>query len=91
MGSRSQVLGAKRIVNSSSLLATVGFIELITLEEMTMNKHTYHIVDADGYILLTVESQYTARDFDAEAKISISPLLPVIANQYGLDAVYYTK
>ena len=56
-----------------------------------MNKHTYYIVDADGYILLTVESQNTARDFDAEAKISISPLLPVIANQYGLDAVYYTK
>lgn len=56
-----------------------------------MNKHTYYIVDADGYILLTVESQYTARDFDTEAKISISPLLPVIANQYGLDAVYYTN
>ena len=56
-----------------------------------MNKHTYYIVDADGYILLTVESQYTNRDFDAEAKISISPLLPVIANQYGLDYVYYTN
>ena len=56
-----------------------------------MNKHTYYIVDADGYILLTVESQYTNRDFDAEAKISISPLLPIIANQYGLDYVYYTN
>ena len=56
-----------------------------------MTKHTYYIVDNDGYILLTVESQNTMLDFDAEAKISISPLLPVIANQYGLDAVYYTK
>jgi len=56
-----------------------------------MTKHTYYIVDADGYILLTVVSQNTNLDFDAEAKISISPLLPVIANQYGLDAVYYTK
>ena len=56
-----------------------------------MTKHTYYIVDADGYILLTVESQHTSRDFDTEAKISISPLLPIIANQYGLDAVYYTK
>ena len=56
-----------------------------------MTKHTYYIVDADGYILLTVESQYTTRDFDTEAKISISPLLPVIAKQYGLDYVYYTN
>ncbi len=69
----------------------MGFIGLITLRGNKMNKHTYYIVDADGYILLTVESQNTARDFDTEAKISISPLLPVIANQYGLDAVYYTK
>ena len=56
-----------------------------------MTKHKYFIVDNDGYILLTIESQNTTRDFDAEAKIAISPLLPVIANQYGLDAVYYTK
>ena len=69
----------------------MGFIGLITLRGNKMTKHTYYIVDAEGYILLTVESQNTARDFDTEAKISISPLLPVIANQYGLDAVYYTK
>jgi hypothetical protein len=56
-----------------------------------MTKHTYYIVDADGYILLTVESQFTTRDFDTEAKISIKPLLPVIAKQYGVDYVYYTN
>lgn len=55
-----------------------------------MKKHTYYIVDTAGYVLLTVTSQNTARDFDAEAKLSISPLLPVIAEQYGVDAVYYS-
>ena len=55
-----------------------------------MNKHTYYILDADGYILLTVISQNTNRSADAEAKLSISPLLPVIAKQYGLEKVFYT-
>ena len=56
-----------------------------------MNKYTYYIVDADGYILLTVISQFTNRSIDDEAKFSISPLLPVIANQYGLEKVFYTN
>ena len=56
-----------------------------------MNKYTYYIVDADGYILLTVISQFTNRSIDDEAKLSISPLLPVIANQYGLEKVFYTN
>ena len=56
-----------------------------------MEKYTYYILDADGYILLTVISQYTNRDSDAEAKLSISPLLPVIAKQYGLKNVFYTN
>ena len=56
-----------------------------------MNKYTYYIVDADGYILLTVISQFTNRSIDDEAKFSISPLLPVIAKQYGLEKVFYTN
>ncbi len=56
-----------------------------------MNQHDYFIVDSEGYILLTIKSQFTNRDFDAEAKVSIVPLLPVIAEQYGTDKVYYSK
>ena len=56
-----------------------------------MNRHKYYILDTDGYILLTVISQPTNRNADTEAKLSISPLLPVIANQYGLEKVFYTN
>ena len=55
-----------------------------------MNKYTYYIVDSEGYILLTIVSQNTNRSFDDEADISVSPLLPVIAAQYGLDKVFYS-
>jgi len=55
-----------------------------------MNKHKYYILDADGYILLTVISQNTNRNADNEAKLSINPLLPVIAKQYGREKVFYT-
>ena len=55
-----------------------------------MNKYTYYIVDSEGYILLTIVSQNTNRSFDDEAKFSVSPLLPVIAAQYGLDNVFYS-
>ena len=55
-----------------------------------MNKHKYYILDADGYILLTVISQNTNRNADNEAKLSIIPLLPVIAKQYGREKVFYT-
>jgi len=55
-----------------------------------MTKYTYYIVDAEGYVLLTVVSQNTNRSFDDEAALSVSPLLPVIAAQYGLDNVFYT-
>ena len=55
-----------------------------------MNRYTYYIVDADGYILLTVVSQNTNRSVDEEVEFSVSPLLPVIAKQYGLDKVFYT-
>jgi hypothetical protein len=54
-----------------------------------MNKYTYNILDSEGYILLTVTSQFTNRSIDAEAKVSISPLLPVIAKQYGLGRVFW--
>ena len=56
-----------------------------------MNKHTYYIVDSEGYVLLTIVSQNTNRSVDAEAEFSVRPLLPVIAKQYGLDNVFYTK
>ena len=55
-----------------------------------MNKYTYYILDSEGYILLTIVSQNTNRSFDDEADISVSPLLPVIAAQYGLDNVFYS-
>ena len=55
-----------------------------------MNKYTYYILDDEGYILLTIVSQNTNRSFDDEADISVSPLLPVIAAQYGLDKVFYS-
>ena len=55
-----------------------------------MNQHKYFIVDSGGYILLTIVSQNTNRSFDDEAKFSVSPLLPVIAAQYGLDNVFYS-
>jgi type 1 glutamine amidotransferase len=54
-----------------------------------MNKYTYNIVDSEGYVLLTVTSQFTNRSIDDEAKVSVSPLLPVIAKQYGLGRVYW--
>jgi hypothetical protein len=55
-----------------------------------MNQHKYFIVDSEGYILLTIVSQNTNRSFDDEAKVSVSPLLPVIAAQYGLDNVFHS-
>ena len=55
-----------------------------------MKQYTYYIVDSEGYILLTVVSQPTNRGVDSEAKLSISPLLPIIAKQYGLNKVFYT-
>ena len=54
-----------------------------------MQRHTYYILDSEGYMLLTVVSQNTNRSFDDEAEFLLSPLLPVIAAQYGLDNVVY--
>jgi len=54
-----------------------------------MQRHTYYILDSEGYMLLTVVSQNTSRSFDDEAEFLLSPLLPVIAAQYGLDNVVY--
>ena len=55
-----------------------------------MTKYTYYILDSEGYILLTIVSQNTNRSFDDEADLSVVPLLPVIAAQYGLDNVFYS-
>ena len=55
-----------------------------------MTKYTYYIVDAEGYVLLTVVSQNTNRSYNDEAKFSVSPLLPVIAKQYGMDEVFWS-
>ena len=54
-----------------------------------MHQHTYYILDSEGYRLLTVVSQNTSRSFDDEAEFLLSPLLPLIAAQYGLDKVVY--
>jgi len=56
-----------------------------------MNKHHYHITDEEGYVLLTVCSQITARSYDEEAKFAVVPLLPIVAEQYGLDQVFYSE
>ena len=55
-----------------------------------MTKHTYYIVDAEGYVLLTVVSQNTNRSYNDEAELSVSPLLPVIAKQYGINKVFWS-
>ena len=55
-----------------------------------MQQHTYHILDGEGYVLLTIVSQNTNRSFDDEAEFSVSSLLPVIAKQYGLDNVFWS-
>jgi hypothetical protein len=60
-------------------------------KEIIMNQYTYYIVDSEGYILLTVISQPTNLRSEDEAKVSVLPLLPVIAAQYGLDNVFYTE
>ena len=56
-----------------------------------MQRHTYYILDGYGNLLLTIISQYTNRSFDDEAEFSVSPLLPVIAKQYGLDNVFWSE
>ena len=56
-----------------------------------MKQHKYFIVDFQGYILLTIISQNTNRNFDDEAEFSIVPLLPIIAAQYGLNKVFYSE
>mgnify|MGYP000243474517 CR=1 FL=1 len=66
-------------------------ISNINQEEVIMKKHTYHILDGEGYVLLTIVSQNTNRSFDDEAEFSVSPLLPVIAKQYGLDNVFWSE
>lgn len=63
----------------------------INQEELIMTKYTYYIVDAEGYVLLTVVSQNTNRSMRAEAELSVRPLLPVIAKQYGLDKVFWRE
>ena len=54
-----------------------------------MKTHIYSIVDQDGYILYTIKSQPTNRDFDDEAKACIVPLFPAISEIYG-SKIYYT-
>ena len=66
-------------------------ISNINQEEVIMNQYTYYILDGQGYILLTIISQNTNRSFDDEAELSVVPLLPVIAKQYGLDNVFWSE
>tara|TARA_R110000787_G_scaffold86695_2_gene184831 strand:- start:279 stop:452 length:174 start_codon:yes stop_codon:yes gene_type:complete len=55
-----------------------------------MKTHFYSIVDQDGYILYTIKSQPTNRNFDDEAKFSITPIFPIISEMYG-SKIYYTE
>tara|TARA_R110000822_G_scaffold9430_1_gene36574 strand:+ start:511 stop:684 length:174 start_codon:yes stop_codon:yes gene_type:complete len=55
-----------------------------------MKTHFYSIVDQDGYILYTIKSQPTNRNFDDEARVSITPILPIISDMYG-SKIYYTE
>ena len=55
-----------------------------------MKTHIYSIVDQDGYILYTIKSQPTNRNFDDEAKTSITPLFPAISEIYE-SKIYYTN
>lgn len=55
-----------------------------------MKTHIYSIVDEDGYILYTIKSQPTNRNFDDEAKDSIVPLFPIISKMYE-SKIYYTN
>ena len=54
-----------------------------------MNRHDYVIVDAEGFVVMRIQSAMTNKSFDDYAAIYISPLLPIIAEQQGQDAVYY--
>ncbi len=66
-------------------------ISNINQEEVIMSQYTYYILDGQGYILLTIVSQNTNRSIDDEAELSVVPLLPVIAKQYGLDNVFWSE
>ena len=54
-----------------------------------MYRHDYVIVDADGFVVMRIQSAMTNKSFDDYAAIYISPLLPIIAEQDGVNAVYY--
>ena len=73
----------------SLICSRISVDRIITKEVIIMHQHTYYILDNEGYMLLTIVSQNTSRSFDEEAEFLLSPLLPVIAAQYGLDNVVY--
>jgi len=73
----------------SLICSRISEDRIITKEVIIMHQHTYYILDNEGYMLLTIVSQNTSRSFDEEAEFLLSPLLPVIAAQYGLDNVVY--
>tara|TARA_R110000744_G_scaffold356957_1_gene463739 strand:- start:1015 stop:1191 length:177 start_codon:yes stop_codon:yes gene_type:complete len=54
-----------------------------------MNTHLYHIVDFEGFTLCEIISRPTNVSFDDYAKLYIIGLLPVIADQYGIERAYY--
>jgi hypothetical protein len=54
-----------------------------------MNRHDYVIVDAEGFVVMRIQSAMTNKSFEDYAAIFISPLLPIIAEQQGYGAVYY--
>jgi hypothetical protein len=54
-----------------------------------MNQHRYDIVTEDGCIIMTILSRFTNLDFDAYARINVSPLLATLSTHHG-ERVFYT-
>ena len=53
-----------------------------------MYQHSYIIVDAEGFVVMRIESAFTNKSYDDYEALFISPLLPIIAEQQGENAVY---
>jgi len=56
-----------------------------------MNTHVYNIVCCEGFTLCEIISRPTNATYDDYAKLYIINLLPVIADQYGIERAYYSE
>jgi hypothetical protein len=55
-----------------------------------MDKHYYHIVNEDGWIVLSIESAFTNLDLDAYAAKFVVPMLASLSEVEG-QRVFYTE